>query len=593
MVKKTFLKSINKTFKGNISRFLVICFIVMLGIAFVSGLGTLSSSLTRSINDYYKDNSGLDLVIKTKNQMGFTENEIKKIENTKNIKDIIGVTSIDNNDTRVIIMDDKKSNFHKLSITQGRKIENINEVLIDRISKNKIGDTVKIMGKDFKIVGVVANPSYYVSEKEPSVNGEDLNNIYYLDSNYYDNNIKYIITDLYVKIDSKNISNIFSKKYEKEINKIVKSIENENPDFVVLPLSKNLSFELTKSYGEKIDLIASIFPLFFIVITGLVVYSTITRLINEEREIIGCYRSLGISKKMVVIKYILFIFSSCLIGSILGFFIGINLIPTVIYPAFEAMFYMPEMTSYRDIWPGVITGSVMLTILCIITIYSSVHLMKGAPAKLLRPKTPKSGKKILLERIPFLWTKLSFKYKSTFRNIFRYKINLLMTIISVAGSTALTFAGFGLYSIAINPNTTEIPASMADSFALISLVIIAFAAVLCVLVVFNITNMNIEERTREMATLRVLGYQKNEVRSYIYREINITTIMGIIIGMPLGYVFLNFLFKYLEFGNIENVSWQFYLITIIIVMVFVLIAEFLLKRKIDNIDMNGSLKSVD
>ena len=589
MVRKTFFKSTLKTFTENISRFLVICFVVMLGIAFVSGLGTLSSSLTRSINNYYKNNNGADLIIKTKSETGFTLDEIKKIEDTNKVVEVRPITSIDNDNERVIISDFNNNSLNKLSITSGEKITGPNEILVDRVSKAKIGDTVKVLGSNFKVVGVVSNPSYYVMEPEQSIQNKDLDNIYYLDSNYYDNQVKYLVTDLYVKLDVP--FDIFSNKYKNEVKKVVSNIESENSNFVVLPLDKNLSFALVKSYGEKIDVIASIFPLFFIVVSVLVVYSTITRLISEEREIIGCYRSLGISKMMIVIKYFVFTFLSVFIGALLGFFIGINLIPSVVYPAFDAMFFMPEMTGYRDIMSGIITGLVMLVILCFITILSVISLMKGVSADLLKPKSPKAGKKILMEKIPFLWKRLSFKYKSSFRNIFRYKVNLFMTIISVAGSTALTFAGFGLFAIAISPNTDKIPISMADSFALISLVIIAFAAILCVLVIFNITNMNIQERKREIATLRVLGYQQNEVSGYIYREINITTLMGIIIGIPLGYIFLNFLFEFLEFGNIKDVNFYYYLLTIVMIIVFVLLAEFLLKRKIRKVDMNGSLKS--
>lgn len=589
MVRKTFFKSTLKTFTENISRFLVICFVVMLGIAFVSGLGTLSSSLTRSINNYYKNNNGADLIIKTKSETGFTLDEIKKIEDTNKVVEVRPITSIDNDNERVIISDFNNNSLNKLSITSGEKITGPNEILVDRVSKAKIGDTVKVLGSNFKVVGVVSNPSYYVMEPEQSIQNKDLDNIYYLDSNYYDNQVKYLVTDLYVKLDVP--FDIFSNKYKNEVKKVVSNIESENSNFVVLPLDKNLSFALVKSYGEKIDVIASIFPLFFIVVSVLVVYSTITRLISEEREIIGCYRSLGISKMMIVIKYFVFTFLSVFIGALLGFFIGINLIPSVVYPAFDAMFFMPDMTGYRDIMSGIITGLVMLVILCFITILSVISLMKGVSADLLKPKSPKAGKKILMEKIPFLWKRLSFKYKSSFRNIFRYKVNLFMTIISVAGSTALTFAGFGLFAIAISPNTDKIPISMAESFALISLVIIAFAAILCVLVIFNITNMNIQERKREIATLRVLGYQQNEVSGYIYREINITTLMGIIIGIPLGYIFLNFLFEFLEFGNIKDVNFYYYILTIVMIIVFVLLAEFLLKRKIRKVDMNGSLKS--
>ena len=397
-----------------------------------------------------------------------------------------------------------------------------------------------------------------------------------------------------MKLDDTQISkNIFSKEYENKVKDIVSDIKKENTNIVVLTLEENLSYHLTKSYGEKIKWIAAIFPMFFIVVSGLVAYATMNRLIEEERAIIGCYRSLGISKRNIILKYLLFTFFTCLIGSVVGFFLGIQILPTVIYPAFDAMFYMPELTSYRVIAPGMVTAVLMLLLLCFITVISTAREMGDAPSNLLKPKSPKVGKKVFLENISMIWKRLSFKYKSSIRNIFRYKVNLYMTIISVAGSTALTFAGFGLYAIAISPKTTEIPSAMADSFALISAIIIAFAAILCILVIFNITNMNIQERKREIATLRVLGYQKKEVSLYIYREINITTMIGVLLGMPLGYVFLKFIFEFLEFGNIQNVDWYYYLITVGMMMLFVLSAELLLNHKIQKIDMNGSLKSND
>lgn len=594
MVKRKYMKTIFKTLTGNISCFLIMCFIVMLGVCFVSGLGTLASSLMDSVNDYYSEHKGLDFILKSKKETGFTEQEIQEIKKNPNIKYIKKVTSFDHKDTRVMFYDFSDTSFHKMKIIKGRKIENENEIVVDQISNRNLNETMEVLGEKFTIVGVIKNPSYYTMEQEQTMKEENLNYIYYLDTNYYQHQIKYLTTDLYIKFDELKVSkNIFSEEYRKKMRKWKKEMENNYKDLAVLSLEENLSYALIKSYGEKIELVTAIFPLFFILVSALVVYSTMSHLIEEERAIIGCYRSLGISKMAIMMKYTLFTFTMCLIGSTIGFLIGIDLLPAVIYPAYKSLFYMPKMTTYRVIIPGVMTGIIMLVLLSLITIYSSWKEMKVSSCDLLKSKAPKVGKKILLERIPFLWKRFPFKYKSSFRNIFRYKVNLVMTILSVAGSTALTFAGFGLYAIAISPKTTEIPKSMADSFSLISAVIITFAAILCILVIFNITNMNIGERKREIATLRVLGYQQSEVSLYIYREINIITVIGVLFGIPLGYLLLNFLFEFLEFGNIKNVNWYYYVITIIMSIVFVLLAEILLNKKIHKVDMNGSLKSND
>ncbi len=578
---KIYLKSCLNTFKSNISRFLVISSVILLGVAFTSGLGTLSSTLTDSINDYYKNSNGIDLIIKSKNEIGFTIDEINKIKNNKEVKEIDKITSIDQDNTRIEI-----SNLD-YKIIKGKEIKNSNEILVDRTTKVKLNTKVKVFNQEYKVVGIVDNSRYYSKEKELSIYEEKLDHIYYLDSNYFELSYKYITTDLLIKLDHN--FNIFSNDYEDYIKDIKKELKNNS--YEILTLNENISYGLTKSYGEKIEMITLIFPLFFIAVAALVVYSTITRLLDEERTIIGCYRSLGISKLKIILKYLVFIFLTSLIGSILGFLIGIELLPRVIFPAFEALFYMDKLTNVRVVSPGILTGIIMTISISIISVITIRNLTKEKPCNLLKHKSPPSGKKILLERITFIWKHLSFKYKSSIRNIFRYKSNLFMTIISVTGSTALTFAGFGLYSNVIDPNIKEIPVTMADSFAIIVAIIILFAALLSILVIYNLTNMNIQERVREIASLRVLGYTKDETKNYIYREINITTSLGALLGLPAGYYFLKFVFDFLEFGNMSSVNWKCYLYTILLVIIFVFIAELVLVNKIHKIDMNTSLKS--
>lgn len=167
-----------------------------------------------------------------------------------------------------------------------------------------------------------------------------------------------------------------------------------------------------------------------------------------------------------------------------------------------------------------------------------------------------------------------------------------MTVVSVAGSTALVLAGFGLRDVSLNEDV-GILAGFADTFALISMVIILFAAALCVLVIYNLTNMNISERKREIATLKVLGYRDSEVSGYIYREVLIMAVFGIIIGLPLGFGLLYFVFGYLDFGSVSMVKWYSYLISAILVLVFVGFVDLLLFRKIRKVDMNDSLKTLE
>ena len=168
-----------------------------------------------------------------------------------------------------------------------------------------------------------------------------------------------------------------------------------------------------------------------------------------------------------------------------------------------------------------------------------------------------------------------------------------MTVISVAGSTALIFAGFGLHDIAKADGHKVDVAIIGDSLAMISVIVILFAICLCVLVIFNLTIMNIGERKRELATLKVLGYHDIEVSGYIFREIFIMAIFGIIVGLPLGYGLVAFIFEYLEFGSINDVKIASYIFTVLLVIVVICIVDLLLHFKNKKIDMTTSLKTVE
>ena len=169
--------------------------------------------------------------------MGFTEKEVEDMKKNPNVQYIKKVTSIDKNDTRVIISDFSEDSFHQMEMIKGRRIENSNEIIVDQISNRKINETVEILGEKFKVVGMIKNPSYYAMEQEQTIEEEDLNSIYYLDTNYYQNPIRYLTTDLYVKLDNKKLSkNIFSDDYEKKTQNWKKEMEKKHKDIVVLSL---------------------------------------------------------------------------------------------------------------------------------------------------------------------------------------------------------------------------------------------------------------------------------------------------------------------------------------------------------------------
>ena len=161
-----------------------------------------------------------------------------------------------------------------------------------------------------------------------------------------------------------------------------------------------------------------------------------------------------------------------------------------------------------------------------------------------------------------------------------------MTVVSIMGSTILVLAGFGLLDNTLVSENTE-------AISLIAAALIVFAGLLCALVVYNITNINISERKREIASLMVLGYNDKEVSFYIFREIYIMSFIGAILGVPLGYGFLEFVFNLINFGKTSDVNWWTWILAPAITMVFAVLSSLMLTRKITKTDMNDSLKTLE
>ena len=311
-----------------------------------------------------------------------------------------------------------------------------------------------------------------------------------------------------------------------------------------------------------------------------------SRLIEEERKVIACFKTLGYSNHVIMLRYLLFAFIATIIGGLLAYFVG-QFITIVIYYNFEAMFHMPDMTDQVSYFSYFLTLGILVISTLLVTIYTSYSKTKVLPAYIFKKKAPKKGKKVFLEKIPFIWKRLSFKYKSTLRNILRYKKHFLMTVISVMGSTILVFLAVGLFSYSLSDEL------LGEALTFICLLVLIFAALLTILVIYTLTNINISERYKEISTLMVLGYYDKEVTGYIYREIYIMCIIGIIIGLPLGHICLEGVFNLLDFGSMNEVGLYVYLATPILTILFTIIITLILKRKITRIKLNESLKEVE
>lgn len=196
--------------------------------------------------------------------------------------------------------------------------------------------------------------------------------------------------------------------------------------------------------AERVDAIAKVFPVFFIIIAALMCSTTMSRMVEEQRTEVGTLKSLGYSSAAIVMQYVLYAVSASVIGSAIGTLIGFQLLPNIIFQAYCTMYNYPIFESpYK---PGFALGCLIVSVLCtgLATVYTAYRELGNVPAQLIRPKPPKGGKRIMLERVTFIWSRLKFTSKVTFRNLFRYKSRFLMTVIGVMGSCALMLTGIGL-----------------------------------------------------------------------------------------------------------------------------------------------------
>ncbi len=234
-------------------------------------------------------------------------------------------------------------------------------------------------------------------------------------------------------------------KAEKKIEDAQKQINNiEKPMWYVLDRDSHRSFVEYEGCANSIDALAKIFPVFFFAVAALVCLTTMTRMVDEQRINIGTLKALGYSVFDIAKKYILYAFTASIVGSILGLLIGFSVFPIVIFYAYGMMYTLPDMQVVIDI-PLAIGITVVAILVTTLSAYTACkkELMEE-PSNLMRPKAPKNGKRILLERIDFIWKRLSFISKVTLRNIFRYKKRFLMTVLGIAGCTALLVTGFGI-----------------------------------------------------------------------------------------------------------------------------------------------------
>ncbi len=561
----------------------------------------------------------------------------------------------------------------------------------------------------------------------------------------------------------------------------------EQGKWYILDRQSHYSYMDYKGAADRMAAIAKVFPVFFFLVAALVCLTTMTRMVDEQRSQIGTMKALGYTTGQIAFKYVFYAAFASLTGSLVGLAVGLFAFPAIIYTAWLMMYVLPPVsfTPQLSLMIGSTAASVLVTTLAAFA--ACYKELIETPALLMRPKAPKLGKKILIERMTFVWKRFSFTSKVTARNLFRYKKRFFMTVLGISGCTALLVAGFGIkdsisrivnsqfgeifqyqgiasmqkdldetakrqvldqingletiddaldvyqsnavvyqgndstevtlvvtsdperfrdfvslhprkqpqeelrlkdsgvvitekmandmnlhigdtielenekelrrnveitgiaenylnHYVYMNANaykeTYDLRAqsnavflkfnpqiddaeqrsgqellknedisslsfytgikdnfnNMIRSLNYIVLVLIISAGMLAFVVLYNLTNVNISERLREIATLKVLGFYNKEVNTYVYKENIILTLIGSLLGLGLGKILHLTIMVVVELDNImfgRVILPQSYVISVLITMLFAVIVNQVMKSKLRAIPMVESLKSVE
>ncbi|MDE6790349.1 MAG: ABC transporter permease, partial [Clostridia bacterium] len=625
---KTYLKTLLRVFKKHFTRLLSIIFMVVISVGFIAGIGSAVDKINYSLTDYYRAQNVSDFIVKSRKAEGFSQSQIDEVKARYGEDNVNAGASLDveieidgqkqlvrlyffdgaqtvNKQTERAVKDDVEADIKICAEEKDNKIKGVplgTEIKLnfkDILTQLSDGETPPMLAampdemltKTVTVTRTVLSPLTFGVDGEPSYkNGEDVeipdninavnelitvDNILYLD--YADVPFSLIPKgDLYVALDNRSVFNAFGKEYKSYIEgeqSALTEMLGGDESVRALTLYDNYSFNALVSYGAKVRGICIVLMIAFLLVTALVVLSTMTRLIEEERAQVACLSTLGYPSWRIIFKYVLFAMIGCGIGGAGAYFVEMG-VATLLYVVFNYSFTMPPMTPRITLWfyLAVFFGIVLVTLIS--TVLAGHRLTADKPANLLRPKAPKAGKKVFLERIPFIWNLLSFKYKSTTRNVLRYMSRFLMTVVAVAFSTALVLAGLALLDLCLFHGINS-PSVMA-----VAAVVVVFAGLLTAVVIYTLTNINISERNREIATLMVLGYHDREVAGYIYREVYIDTAVGILFGYPLSALLIWAVFGAMGMGTLAGVSWFVWLIAPFVVLAFTAFVTLLLRRKI-------------
>lgn len=618
---KTYFKTVRRMFRHHLIRLFSLIGIILISVGFISGIGSPTDMIRDSMENYYRNQNVSDFIVKSKTG-SFSEEQIAAVRSRYGEKHVNTGMSLDiqtgeKRSLRLYFLDFDAWSINVPELVDGEKVTGDGKNLVyaeaaDNVIKGySIGEEVEIdlgaalkLPMEYKITvtvqGIVRSPLTFGKDGEPSYNNPEgteipdnmgeigrldlLDNILYCPMSVLPVPVK---GDLYITAQDRTLFDSFSDEYKAYVEEEKTALAGLlGDDIEVITLYDNYSFKSILSSADKVRGIGDILMFIFIAVTLLVVLSSMMRLMEEERAQIACLKTLGYSSFSAVMRYVLFALVALVAGGGGGFFVGDSVSWLMCY-VFGYSYHMPPISVVVN--PGYYFLSIGAILAVTVTAVFALGMrMTGdTPANLLRPKPPKKGKRVLLENIPFIWNRLAFRYKSSLRNVLRYKMRFFMMLVSVAVSAGLVFAGLALLDMCIFDDFGS------SAIIGIAIVVVVFAGLLTAVVINTLTTINISERNREIATLMVLGYHDREICGYIYREIYISTFIGILFGYPVGIGLATLVFKTIGFGTVGGVSWFMWLLVPVIVFGFTLLVTLLLRPKIVKTRMNESLKAVE
>jgi len=481
-MKSMLIKHIFMKIKDNYKRFLSLLSMALLGVGFYSGIQACSPDMLKTLDNFYDNNNVYDIEITS--NLGMTEENLKDISKINNVEKAIGIYTKDvylntNNEKYVLKLIALNNEINKVYLEEGKLPNNNNEIAVEKSLLNdnnlKINDNINIENKNYKIVGTIISPLYFSTEKPNTTLGSGKIDYYaYLIEDEIKNEV---YSNIYINVSNTKKELTNSDEYKSLVKEVTNSIEkikeekekdryNElygdiiknskkygisidqtkfiKPKWYIQNRLNNESYKELINASDNIKKLGNIFPLIFFAISILVSLISMMRMIEEDRTENGTLKSLGYNNFEITLKYIIYSLLATIIGSISGVFIGSYLIPYVIWNIYKKLFFIPKFIYLINSSTNALGLLICTLCICGTAILVCIHNLKEKPANLMRPKNPKSGKKIFIEKINFIWKKIKFSEKITIRNIFRYKARVFTTIFGIAGCTALILAGFGL-----------------------------------------------------------------------------------------------------------------------------------------------------